>query len=536
MEDVLAKKSLYLQTLSELFNRILTDSVEYKGTKTKMHFSPLKIANKRILGDFILPKRLYEVLYLMLADQDETKVDVFLQKFVAESKELPVQVTGYKATKSGIVFQLNQAVLARKVVTIILQKADDIKRLENQKVLPEFRTDDVILCCIDDNVSTARTLTYIEPYMYTAGKETEVVFVSKNPEAILETLLQNTTYTHDSKKSFNTNEILTILSGITEENRVNFGSNDDICSHALFTGFYRKVLNSKIFLSESVLRCLALLDERLKISENKFQIIYICCQSDSLFMWQLLTLFLIQLHFKTPQTETCSICEKISNSNIGMISHGPVNFKGVNSLTSLEEKYHESISESFVSKYGDNGDWGSLVPIISGSVLKLDVLGCSISSSVALDATNCSVESRFVMYNYSRLATLLAKYEAEVKNGKYPKLPRITEIDFSLLDETEEHTIVDHLWKFDDILDDFYACFNENSQFISSNFKPHLVVAYLRQFCKVLSSFYSRYHVLGRNLPHLLPIMHVRIYLIKAVKIVLLKLFKILNIEPLEQM
>nr|XP_026693082.1 uncharacterized protein LOC104266369 isoform X2 [Ciona intestinalis]XP_026693083.1 uncharacterized protein LOC104266369 isoform X2 [Ciona intestinalis] len=535
MEDVLTKKSLYLQILSEVFNRIITDSVEYKATKTKIQFSPLKIANKRVLGDFILPKRLYDVLCLMLGDQDDPKVEVLLQKFVAESKDLPVEVSGYKATKSGIVFQLNRAVLARKVVTTILQKAEDIKKLENQ-VLPECRRNDVVLCCVDDNVSTARTLTYIAPYMNAGSKETELVFVSKNPEAKFETLLQNTTYTQDSKESYNTNKILTFLSGVTEENRINFDSNADICSHTLFTSFYKKVFNSKIFLNESVLRCLALLDERFKNGENKFQIVCICCQSDNFFMWQLLTLFLIYLHFKTSKNENCSIFEKFSNLNIEMISHGPVNFKGVNTLTSLEQKYQESISDSFVSKYGDTGDWGPLVPIISKSVLKLDVLGCSVPSSVALDANNSSVESRFVMYNYSRLATLLQKYEAEVENGKYPKLPRITEIDFTLLDENEEHTIVDYLWKFDDILDDFYACFDENSQLISSNFKPHLVVAYLRQFCKVLSSFYSRYHVLGRNLSHLLPIMHVRIYLIKAVKIVLLKLFKILNIEPLEQM
>lgn len=81
------------------------------------------------------------------------------------------------------------------------------------------------------------------------------------------------------------------------------------------------------------------------------------------------------------------------------------------------------------------------------------------------------------------------------------------------------------------------------SKYFSIKFNPSMLrklifqmVDFLHRISTLASSFYSRHHVLCQNLPHLLPVMYARIYLIKAILCAMQKLFDALNVTPIQNM
>ena len=295
--------------------------------------------------------------------------------------------------------------------------------------------------------------------------------------------------------------------------------------------WFEGVLNTKLHLTPQIfdwicdMETILLSCEAEKVSAN-IEVYHVGAQDDKLFAKQLGLSLLVYLdqHNKW----LLPVARRLFSSK-NELFHGPI--KTVLAAEEILENYRESLSHSFASKYGENGNWVSLVKAMAPSVMKLDLMSVSLSSSINQELFNCNNSSaNFVMYNYCRLATLLKSYNEKVEYGFYPPLPDVETVDFSLLQEENELKLIDQIWKFGDVQVSSIDCLHLDS------FKPHLLVSYAKHLCRLFSTFYNRYHILGANLSHLLPLMHARIYLVKAVQHILKIFFDVFRILPLEHM
>ncbi|XP_065179592.1 uncharacterized protein LOC135810053 [Sycon ciliatum] len=148
-----------------------------------------------------------------------------------------------------------------------------------------------------------------------------------------------------------------------------------------------------------------------------------------------------------------------------------------------------------------------------------------------------SKEGAFAMYNYARLHTLFANFEKAVAAGTYPPLPALDEIDFTLLtDEAEWQLLLTGVAGYADCLlevfpgDDMYTALQcADGLYVQCSLNK--VCVFLASFCRDLSSYYSRVHVLEEPSPHRFPVIFARLYLLQACQKVLANALGLLKIE-----
>ncbi len=71
---------------------------------------------------------------------------------------------------------------------------------------------------------------------------------------------------------------------------------------------------------------------------------------------------------------------------------------------------------------------------------------------------------------------------------------------------------------------------------VKANIATHKVAPFLLELARDLSSYYSRVHVLVEPKPQLLPTMHARLVLLKAVQQVMHNALSLLGLTPLAQL
>lgn len=112
------------------------------------------------------------------------------------------------------------------------------------------------------------------------------------------------------------------------------------------------------------------------------------------------------------------------------------------------------LRESYVLKYGDKVEghgWEASIKQMALSVVKLEVLSISPNSEVKIDLCETSREFRqatFVLYNCARLSKLFQNFDENVKNGVYPQLPPVDEVDFNLLREEVVNIFIFKMYSF----------------------------------------------------------------------------------------
>ncbi|XP_052779468.1 DALR anticodon-binding domain-containing protein 3-like [Mya arenaria] len=150
------------------------------------------------------------------------------------------------------------------------------------------------------------------------------------------------------------------------------------------------------------------------------------------------------------------------------------------------------------------------------------------------DGTYVSTGS-FVMYNCARLIMLFAHFQQAVDNGTFPPLPELEKIDFSTLREEQEWSLLlTYVFTFPDLVQQTIQNM-EPSDTTTLNIHTHKMCQMLGSLSRCLSSYYSRYHVLGEARPHLYPQMFARLYLLKAVHQVLVNGLQLIAVSPLSQ-
>ncbi|XP_076468802.1 DALR anticodon-binding domain-containing protein 3-like [Babylonia areolata] len=203
---------------------------------------------------------------------------------------------------------------------------------------------------------------------------------------------------------------------------------------------------------------------------------------------------------------------------------------------------HRQMTQAAMMKYGDHdqGDvWDDMVHTLTLASLTFDLLTTTCSSQVHVDLSEEEGDNRsgpFVLYNCARLASLLSSFEQQVEQGTYPPLPAPQHVNFQLLREEEEWTLaLLYIHDFPDLVQDTLHHW-DTQHGITAHIHTHKVSHFLLNFSKTLSSYYSRYHILGGSEAHLLPLMYARLSLMKAAHRVLCNGLHLLGLEPLARL
>lgn len=132
----------------------------------------------------------------------------------------------------------------------------------------------------------------------------------------------------------------------------------------------------------------------------------------------------------------------------------------------------------------------------------------------------------FILYNSARLENLLNSFNEKVLENYYPELVPSSQIDLSLLTEKREEELLKHLLLLPDIIE------KSLSEITNGQIALHALYKYLVAFVNTFSAYYSRKKILIENRPHLIPTLHAKIYLLKAIQRALNLVLEIFDIEP----
>lgn len=137
----------------------------------------------------------------------------------------------------------------------------------------------------------------------------------------------------------------------------------------------------------------------------------------------------------------------------------------------------------------------------------------------------------FILYNCARLATLFKEFNKRVSQGIYSKLPEPPDIDFSQLTQPEEWELLYiHILQFPCVIRN---CMKDVAE---GRIYPNCLVAALSSMSLCFSVYYRRVKVLVEPREHILPILHARICLLKALEQVMHNGLRLLDIQPVKQM
>ncbi|KAL4226783.1 DALR anticodon-binding domain-containing protein 3 [Mactra antiquata] len=216
---------------------------------------------------------------------------------------------------------------------------------------------------------------------------------------------------------------------------------------------------------------------------------------------------------------------------------------GVNNAEDLFRLRYDQMRQAAIMKYseGVHGEgWAATLESLTSACIKFEMLSCVHRNTLKLDISEDEDRSQsdgsFVMYNYARLSTLFKHFNEAVYDGTYPPLPPVDEIDFKTLREEAEWCLLyNYIYTYPTLIEQCVESI-EKTDSIHLNIHTHKVCQMLCSLSRTLSSYYSRYHVLGEARSHLLPTMYARLYLLRAVQQIMENAFKLLGIQPLSQL
>ncbi|XP_026813268.1 DALR anticodon-binding domain-containing protein 3 [Rhopalosiphum maidis] len=137
----------------------------------------------------------------------------------------------------------------------------------------------------------------------------------------------------------------------------------------------------------------------------------------------------------------------------------------------------------------------------------------------------------FIMYNYSRLCQIWEAYEKGVIENFYESLPDICSVNFGLLTSNEEWLLIlNHLSMYPLIIQ------LSVKHLLSASVDVHRLCKFLMEMSSAVSLFYHRHHILSDPISSLLPLMHARLYLVKASIQVYENVFQLLGIDAVREM
>lgn len=223
-----------------------------------------------------------------------------------------------------------------------------------------------------------------------------------------------------------------------------------------------------------------------------------------------------------------------------------------NSISELLSVRLKQMTDAYVIKYGERAKSPQLQELaqrMTEAVVKFELLSNDPKSTVKAElpassqsdvVTDANLDVRFsgtfVLYNYARLGTLFIHFSQACQQGTYPLLPAVGNVDFSLLqDDLEWDLFFQYGLQYPLIVREAaeLKCRGVGIR-VDSALKK--VCMFLTKLSHAFSSYYSRVKVLLPPEPHLVPLVHARLYLMSAIKHVMHSALTLLQIEPMDQL
>lgn len=158
--------------------------------------------------------------------------------------------------------------------------------------------------------------------------------------------------------------------------------------------------------------------------------------------------------------------------------------------------------------------------------LTFQLMNTNATSSCLLKMEDCK-EASFLMYNYTRIIHILRGF----KQGLYPPLADLDSIDWSILAEDEEWTLV-----FSYVSEYYRLIQSIGTDLAQGKLSIHRLCQFLIGLSNAFSRFYNRLPVLKDPKPNLLPLIFARIHLVQIVQSVLDHALSIVQLEPISNM
>lgn len=136
----------------------------------------------------------------------------------------------------------------------------------------------------------------------------------------------------------------------------------------------------------------------------------------------------------------------------------------------------------------------------------------------------------FILYNSARVETLITSFHEMVDQKYYPELPQLSDVDLEPLTEPLEWELLKHLLAFDDVIE------KSLGDIKNGQIALHVLYKYLLAFVSTFSVYYGKKKILLENRPHLVPLVHAKILLLKAIQRILNIVLDVLDIEPVKFM
>jgi len=160
------------------------------------------------------------------------------------------------------------------------------------------------------------------------------------------------------------------------------------------------------------------------------------------------------------------------------------------------------------------------------AAVKLDMIEVKHSNPLTL---TFDIKQAFILYNSARIETLLKSFDEKVASGYYQPLPELDDIDMNLLTDNE-WTLLKQLMLFPEVIR------TSIGDLKNGKIGLHLLYKYLQNLAIAFSNYYSKKKVLTENRPQLMPILHAKIHLLKAIQAIFNKTLSIFDIEPVSFM
>ncbi|XP_014599233.1 PREDICTED: uncharacterized protein LOC106784333 isoform X2 [Polistes canadensis] len=128
----------------------------------------------------------------------------------------------------------------------------------------------------------------------------------------------------------------------------------------------------------------------------------------------------------------------------------------------------------------------------------------------------------FIFYNIVRIAAIIEKYDKGISNGEYPELPDIKTGEWEL--------IYNFMVGYSQVIE------NSVRHIPTFQIYPQTLCTFLSGLCKKFSIYYSKIKILTEGYKHLHSKLIARIYMLKALKIILQNGLAILNIKSVSRM
>jgi len=191
------------------------------------------------------------------------------------------------------------------------------------------------------------------------------------------------------------------------------------------------------------------------------------------------------------------------------------------------QKEVKELDEERCDEFEDLEDKESRLESLVNAIIQFSFLWSNITNPVKIILTSPSnPNASFVLYNSARIKRLLNTFDESVTKGDYPPLPPIENTSLDVLTETGEWELLfNFLLPYQDLLEECV-----------STLSVHKLVQFLISLASTYSRYYNKVKVLKEPLPHLVPVIHARVRLIREVNKVFDDGLRILNIKSLSKM